>query len=509
MPGWRAGWLLRAESPAEGLEPDDVGAQVAQDPGAEGSHEDRGEVDHPDAGESPRAGPEPLRSRRGTYCGPGWTAPGAAPAASAPSPRPACARHALRCGWRPTPGGSSRVRGVRGLLDGLVSVVLPAYLGLLGFRPRGSAWCRTATLVGSAVLTLAVALGGAGTWRAGARAAGGRRADDRHRRGLRRLSGLAALVVVGLRRHAQPHLGGCLGVPAHRAGDPAPDHDRHASGRRCSPATPWSAPWPPRSGRWPPGCPMPWPTGWVGPRRPVGAWPSSSTPWPAWWRSSSTAGSSPAAEPAQRPPRLGAALRQSRRVVLRLSALFSLDSFAGGFTVQSMLALWLFLRFDLSARRRPAWCSSGRVCSPPARCRCRPAWPGASGWSTRWCSPTCRRRGCWRRRRWCLPPPPAVVLLVARSFLSAMDVPARTSYVMAVVPPEERAAAAGVTNVPRSLAAAAGPALAGWMLSRSTFGWPLLVAAGSRRLRRPAPGHVPPGPPARGAGRPAARPLHS
>ena len=57
--------------------------------------------------------------------------------------------------------------------------------------------------------------------------------------------------------------------------------------------------------------------------------------------------------------------------------------------------------------------------------------------------------------------------------LSQMDVPARQSYVMAMVPPEERAAAASVTNVPRSLASALAPLLAGGCSSRSSFGWPL------------------------------------
>jgi MFS family permease len=57
-----------------------------------------------------------------------------------------------------------------------------------------------------------------------------------------------------------------------------------------------------------------------------------------------------------------------------------------------------------------------------------------------------------------------------------MDVPARQSYVMAVVPPEERAAAASVTNVPRSLASALAPLLAGAMLEQSSFGWPLICA---------------------------------
>lgn len=103
----------------------------------------------------------------------------------------------------------------------------------------------------------------------------------------------------------------------------------------------------------------------------------------------------------------------------------------------------------------------------------------------------------------------AVACLLARSFLSTMDVPARTSYVMAVVPPEERAAAAGVTNVPRSLASAAGPVLAGWMLSRSTFGWPLVVAGSLKAVydilllvmfRSVRPPEEQPPPPSRQAG---------
>ena len=57
-----------------------------------------------------------------------------------------------------------------------------------------------------------------------------------------------------------------------------------------------------------------------------------------------------------------------------------------------------------------------------------------------------------------------------------MDVPARQAFVMSVVPPDERAAASSVTNVPRSLASAATPLIAGVLLARSTFGWPLLIA---------------------------------
>jgi MFS family permease len=57
-----------------------------------------------------------------------------------------------------------------------------------------------------------------------------------------------------------------------------------------------------------------------------------------------------------------------------------------------------------------------------------------------------------------------------------MDSPVRQAFVMAVVPPEERAAASSVSNVPRSLAAATTPLLAGWLLDHSSFGWPLVIA---------------------------------
>ena len=69
----------------------------------------------------------------------------------------------------------------------------------------------------------------------------------------------------------------------------------------------------------------------------------------------------------------------------------------------------------------------------------------------------------------------AIFFLLLRMALSQMDVPARQAFVMAVVPREERAAASSVTNVPRSLAAAISPFLAGLMLDHTSFGWPLIV----------------------------------
>ena len=69
----------------------------------------------------------------------------------------------------------------------------------------------------------------------------------------------------------------------------------------------------------------------------------------------------------------------------------------------------------------------------------------------------------------------AVGCLLARAALSQMDVPARSSYVMAMVSPAERPAAASITSVPRSLVAAVPPAIAGWLLTLTTFGWPLII----------------------------------
>jgi len=74
-----------------------------------------------------------------------------------------------------------------------------------------------------------------------------------------------------------------------------------------------------------------------------------------------------------------------------------------------------------------------------------------------------------------------MALLFIRSALSQMDVPTRSSYVMAIVLPEERPAAASITSVPRSLASAASPVLAGYLLGVSAFGWPL-VAAGALKI---------------------------
>ncbi len=78
--------------------------------------------------------------------------------------------------------------------------------------------------------------------------------------------------------------------------------------------------------------------------------------------------------------------------------------------------------------------------------------------------------------------PLAITFLLARAALSQMDVPVRPALVMRLVEPDERAAAASVTNVPRSLATAMTPALAGLMLQHSSFGWPLIVGGAMKAV---------------------------
>ncbi len=176
--------------------------------------------------------------------------------------------------------------------------------------------------------------------------------------------------------------------------------------------------------------------------------------------------------PAAARPRV---LGSSRRTVLELAALFSLDSAGSGFVVTSLLVLWLDLRFDMSAgATATVFFAAGLL----------------GGLSQLLAPRLAARIGLVRTMVFTHIPANillalaafaptggvAVALLLVRALFAQMDVPARQSFVMAVVPADERAAAASVTNVPRSLASAVTPLLAGAILVRTTFGWPLLIA---------------------------------
>jgi MFS family permease len=178
--------------------------------------------------------------------------------------------------------------------------------------------------------------------------------------------------------------------------------------------------------------------------------------------------------PAATSHRKTAALGPSRHIVYKLAALFSLDAFAGGFVVQSLLALWLFERFELplsSASLFFFWSGVLSAFSFPVA-----AWlsrriglvntmvfthiPSSVCLILAAISPTLSA---------------ALTFLLVRAALSQMDVPTRSSYVMAVVTEVERPAAASFTSVPRSLAAAASPALAGALFAATYRAWPLVI----------------------------------
>jgi predicted MFS family arabinose efflux permease len=175
-----------------------------------------------------------------------------------------------------------------------------------------------------------------------------------------------------------------------------------------------------------------------------------------------------------------APLGPSRGVVLRLAALFSLDAFAGGLLVQSLLALWLFTRFELSLASAGAFFF----------------WAGLLAAASQLAAPVVARRiGLLNTMVFTHIPASlaliaaafaprlevALALLSVRALLSQMDVPTRSAFVMAMVTPPERAAAASVTAVPRSLAAAIGPSLGAAMLAAGWLAAPL-VACGALKI---------------------------
>jgi Major Facilitator Superfamily len=169
-----------------------------------------------------------------------------------------------------------------------------------------------------------------------------------------------------------------------------------------------------------------------------------------------------------RAPSKSTALGPSRKTIYKLAALFRLDAFASGFVVQSIMALWLFERFQLSLAAASAFFFCSNILAafsylvaarlgkhfglintmvfthiPASICLILVAF-------------------CWNLTV-------AIILLLVRAALSQMDVPTRTSYVMGVVTPAERTVAASFTAVPRR-------ALAGAMLATSFTGLPLVVS---------------------------------
>ena len=175
-----------------------------------------------------------------------------------------------------------------------------------------------------------------------------------------------------------------------------------------------------------------------------------------------------------------APLGPSRGIVARLAMLFSVDAFAGGLVIQSLLALWLFQRFGISlaAAANFFFCSNllaaaSQYAAPVVACRI-----GLLNTMvfTHIPASVCLILAAFAPDlHW------ALGLLFVRSALSQMDVPTRSAYVMAVVTPAERAAAASFTAVPRSLASAASPTLGGALFALGMMSAPL-VACGVLKI---------------------------
>jgi len=175
-------------------------------------------------------------------------------------------------------------------------------------------------------------------------------------------------------------------------------------------------------------------------------------------------------------------VHQSREVVFKLSALFALDAFGGGFVVQSFAAYWFHLRFGIDAG------TLGSIFF----------WANIfAGISALLASRLAARFGLIKTMVGTHLPsnvllilvplmptlPLAIAVLLARFSISQMDVPTRQSYTMAVVAPEERAAAAGITGVARTTGAAISPVFVGLMFANPLLmNWPFFIAGGLKIL---------------------------
>lgn len=363
-------------------------------------------------------------------------------------------------------------RGVRAFGDGFVALLLPVYLIGLGFSPLQVGMLTTATLLGSAALTLAV----------GAVA---------HRVSTRRLliaaSGLmflTGLAFAGLGGFWPLVIVGCVGTLNPSGGDVSPflplEQSMLAHSAPDAERTSLFARYSLTGSLMVAGGALA-----VGLAEQLGrhfAWTSLDIARGmfvlygllglvvmALYRGLPAVESD--AEKARQP------LGPSRNRVFLLAGLFSIDSFGGGFLVQSLLALYLFQHYGLSLTTASAlffWMGVLTAFSQLASGRLAKK----IGLVNTMVFTHIPANICLMLVAFAPNLTVAMGLLLVRSTLSAMDVPARSSYVMAIVTPPERAAAASLTNVPRSLASALSPSIAGLLLTLSPFAWPLLIGGG-------------------------------
>jgi MFS family permease len=185
-------------------------------------------------------------------------------------------------------------------------------------------------------------------------------------------------------------------------------------------------------------------------------------------------------KPHQEAPKPPAPLGASRKIVIRLAMLFSVDSFAGGLVVNALLALWLFKRFDMSVVAAGQFFFWSGLCSAASQLAA-PRLARRIGLLNTMVFTHIPASVCLIAAAFVPSLHVVLVLLIVRSLLSQMDVPARSAFVMAVVTPAERAAAASFTLVPKSLASAAAPMIGGALFAAGMLATPL-VACGTLKI---------------------------
>jgi len=170
-------------------------------------------------------------------------------------------------------------------------------------------------------------------------------------------------------------------------------------------------------------------------------------------------------------------LHKSRSVVLRLAGLFMVDAFAGGMVLQSLIAYWFHIRYNVDPAVLGGIFFGANI---------------LAGISALAAARVAARFGLINTMVFTHIPsnillilvplmpnlPLAILMLLLRFSISQMDVPTRQSYVMAVVAPDERSAAAGVTNIARTAARAVAPIITGALFSASLLSAPFFLAGG-------------------------------
>ena len=366
-------------------------------------------------------------------------------------------------------------RGLRGMCDGFIAVLLPGYLLALGFGQPAVGLISTTTLFGSAFATVLVGLAGN---RFAPRfllrlAAALMMATGLAFAGLSSLWPLLIVAFVGTLNPSSGDVSLFLPLEYARLAESATGDARTALFARYSLVGALSA----ALGALAAGLPD-----WITAHSTI----PSLTAMRAMFVVYSTTGlivwvlyrRLPARHSTADAPRVP--LGPSRGIVTRLALLFSVDAFAGGLLVNSLLTLWLIQRFGLSLG------AAGQFFF----------WAGLlSAGSQLAAAPLSRRIGLLNTMVFTHIPSSVcliaaafapslaltLALLLVRSALSQMDVPTRSAYVMSVVTPGERPAAASFTAVPRSLAAAVAPTLSGVLLGLGWLGAPL-VACGALKI---------------------------